>query len=321
MSLLEGHLLLDGLLAVTLLGLGWAAVATRDPRRGIPLFIAFGLLMALVWLRLDAPDVALAEAAIGAGVAGVLLLAALGDQGGSDDAAAQPAAARPLAHGILDLLTLALAALVGSAYVHAITAGDVTGLAPLVAANLPASGVDNPVTAVLLNFRSYDTLLELAVLLTAVLGIIALGPARAPHRPAEPVLAGLVSWLVPLLMLMGGYLLWVGAHAPGGAFQAGALLAGAGVVLRMAGHPSGGLPAGGILRGTVIGGVALFTLVGLALMSGGRPFLAYPAGWAGPLILLIETAATLAIAAALVLTLVGGRPLGWHGDESPGARS
>jgi energy-converting hydrogenase B subunit D len=41
------------------------------------LFIAFGLLMALAWVRLGAPDVALAEAAIGAGLTGALLMAAL----------------------------------------------------------------------------------------------------------------------------------------------------------------------------------------------------------------------------------------------------
>ena len=40
-------MLLDLLLAAMLLGLGWAAVATRDLKRGVALFIAFGLLLAL----------------------------------------------------------------------------------------------------------------------------------------------------------------------------------------------------------------------------------------------------------------------------------
>jgi uncharacterized MnhB-related membrane protein len=40
-------------------------------------FIAFSLLLALAWARLQAPDVALAEAAIGAGLTGALLLAAV----------------------------------------------------------------------------------------------------------------------------------------------------------------------------------------------------------------------------------------------------
>ena len=37
-------------------------------------------------------------------------------------------------------------------------------------AAMAQSGVDHPVTAVLLNFRAWDTLLELAVLLLALLG-------------------------------------------------------------------------------------------------------------------------------------------------------
>ena len=41
------------------------------------LFIAFGLLMALAWMRLRAPDIALAEAAVGSGITGALLLSGL----------------------------------------------------------------------------------------------------------------------------------------------------------------------------------------------------------------------------------------------------
>ena len=67
----------DGLLGLGLLGLAWRAMACEDLFKAIVLFIAFGLLMALAWVRLDAPDVALAEAAIGAGLTGALLLAAL----------------------------------------------------------------------------------------------------------------------------------------------------------------------------------------------------------------------------------------------------
>ncbi len=67
----------DALLGVALLWLAWRTLASPDLFRAIVLFIAFGLLMALAWVRLDAPDIALAEAAIGAGLTGALLLAAL----------------------------------------------------------------------------------------------------------------------------------------------------------------------------------------------------------------------------------------------------
>ncbi len=71
------QLAFDSTLGFTLLWLAWLALASPDLFRAIVLFIAFGLLMALAWVRLDAPDVALAEAAIGAGLTGALLLAAL----------------------------------------------------------------------------------------------------------------------------------------------------------------------------------------------------------------------------------------------------
>ena len=69
--------LFDWGLGLGLLWLAWRALATPALFKAVVLFIAFGLLMALAWVRLEAPDVALAEAAIGAGLTGALLLAAL----------------------------------------------------------------------------------------------------------------------------------------------------------------------------------------------------------------------------------------------------
>lgn len=69
--------LFDGLLGLGLLWLAWWVLNCPELFKAIVLFIAFGLLMALAWVRLDAPDVALAEAAIGAGLTGALLLATL----------------------------------------------------------------------------------------------------------------------------------------------------------------------------------------------------------------------------------------------------
>jgi energy-converting hydrogenase B subunit D len=67
----------DLLLALSLVGIAWRILAAAGLFQAIVLFIAFGLMMSLAWARLAAPDVALAEAAIGAGLAGVLLLDAL----------------------------------------------------------------------------------------------------------------------------------------------------------------------------------------------------------------------------------------------------
>jgi energy-converting hydrogenase B subunit D len=69
--------LLDTLLLLALLSTALAALLSRDLFRAVVLFIAFGLLLSLCWVRLEAPDLALAEAAIGAGLTGVLLLDAV----------------------------------------------------------------------------------------------------------------------------------------------------------------------------------------------------------------------------------------------------
>lgn len=82
---MNAGLLLDTLLVLILLWMAWAALAGRDLFRGIVLFIAFGLVLSMSWARLGAPDVALAEAAIGAGFAGALLLATWGRLPGTND--------------------------------------------------------------------------------------------------------------------------------------------------------------------------------------------------------------------------------------------
>lgn len=68
----------DLLLGLALLWSGWRTLTTPSLGRALVLFIAFGLLMALAWARLAAPDIGLAEAAIGAGLTGALLLDAYG---------------------------------------------------------------------------------------------------------------------------------------------------------------------------------------------------------------------------------------------------
>lgn len=69
---------LDLVVSTMLLWLAWAILSRRDLFRGIVLFIAFGMVLSIGWVRLGAPDVALAEAGIGAGVTGALLLATWG---------------------------------------------------------------------------------------------------------------------------------------------------------------------------------------------------------------------------------------------------
>lgn len=168
-----------------------------------------------------------------------------------------------------------------------------------VAARLGASGVRHPVTAVLLNFRGYDTLLEVAVLLLALLGVLAVShpaPAsglRARVAPQAP-LESLARLVAPLMVLMAGYLLWAGSHQPGGAFQAGAVLAAMAVLLYLAGLMPAWNEPGLALRAALTGGFLLFLALA-ALVPGQPALLAYPAGQAGLFILAIEAGLTLSL--------------------------
>jgi uncharacterized MnhB-related membrane protein len=66
--------LIDGTLALSLFLLAWQALTIAKLSQAITLFIAFGLLMALTWMRLAAWEVAIMEILIGVGVTGFLLL-------------------------------------------------------------------------------------------------------------------------------------------------------------------------------------------------------------------------------------------------------
>ncbi|HEY8375131.1 MAG TPA: MnhB domain-containing protein, partial [Nannocystis sp.] len=176
-----------------------------------------------------------------------------------------------------------------------------------------ATGVTHPVTAVLLGFRAYDTLLEIAVLLlalTATWSLHAELPA-APEPPIGPMQEQLVQVLLPLMILVAGHLLWVGSKGPGGAFQAGAVLAAGGVLLRLSLRPLPGWRHPARYRAFTVLGLVVFLAVGLATMSDG-PLLAYRGEQAALSILLIEAAAALSIGAILAALFVRRPP-----DKSP----
>lgn len=188
-----------------------------------------------------------------------------------------------------------------------------TGLVEMVMTNLGASGVSNPVTAVLINFRGYDTLLEMGVLLLALLGVWSLGDApQQPEVVAGAILTHVPRILVPILILVAGYLLWVGAHAPGGAFQSGSVLGAAGVLLLLTGWRIEDKFIGFPLRITLILGLAFIVLVATLPLLSGNAFFQYPLSLAGSMILLIESAATLSIGVTLTLLFLGGLPGAQH---------
>ena len=196
---------------------------------------------------------------------------------------------------------------IGLIYILAMGQKKSAGLAALVQEKLPDSGVDNPVTAVLLNFRSYDTLLEVAVLLIVAIAMLPAGQARnqglvsIDHQsPVKPILHSFLRWLIPTAVVMSGYMLWTGSHSPGGAFQAAALLAGGGILLILSGcyrFQFDSLPA----RLLLSFGLIIFVLVAAIVAIQTGTILELPGNYAGSLILLVETALTLSIASILLL--------------------
>ena len=227
----------------------------------------------------------------------------------TDIVAADPATA--MSAGLRLAVALVVAALTAALAIALITGGDAApGLQAAVMAQLADSGVENPITAVLLNFRSFDTLLEIAVLfLVAAATLPDTSPTQpfvnsiggtAINRHPEPVLITLVRLLVPATVLVSAYLLWIGAYAPGGAFQAGALLAGSGVLLSLTGRYQFCF-SGSAARWLLIAGLSVFILAAalVALQTG--LLLQYPIASAGLLILLIEATLTVSIGATLLL--------------------
>lgn len=299
--------LIDILIGVGLLWLAWRVLFSPELFKAIVLFIAFGLLMALAWVRLQAPDVALAEAAIGAGLTGALLLSAWMKLREESTQQFEQKRKRQIFVWLLAIPLLLI--IVGLGYAISLLTPYPTGLSTAVAENIDASGVSNPVTAVLLNFRVYDTLLEVAVLFLALLGVWSLEIREsAIGSEPEPVLDVLTRVLTPLLVLVAAYLLWVGAHAPGGAFQAGSVLGAAGVLLILAGwrlpHRLAGLP----LRITLVAGLSTFIAVAVLMILGGGRLLEFPSSQASQIILILEATATLSIATILAALFLTSRP-------------
>ncbi len=305
---MSGALVLDLGLAVLILAVAAWVTLTRDVFAAVVGFIAYGLLLTLAWVRLAAVDVAMTEAAIGAGVTGVLLLGAAARVRG---AGAFAEAAGPAQRGAAAVLSLLVAA--GIAVGVLWLPDKAPTLAPLAAAGLPATGLGNPVTATLMAYRAVDTLLEKVVLVLALVGVWSLAPDRlwggspGPRYRLERdgVLAFLARLLIPVGIVVGVYVLWVSADEPGGAFQGGTILAAMWILGMMAGLTEAPAVSRRRLRLVLVAGATVFLAVGLAGFVLADAFLAYPPAFAKAFILAIEVPVTLSIAATLGMLAAG----------------
>jgi multisubunit Na+/H+ antiporter MnhB subunit len=299
-------------LAGLILAMAIWTIAARTTFPAVVGFVAYGLLLTLVWMRLAAPDVALTEAAIGGGLTGVLLLGATSRLRATEQAAAaeRPGAwFRSIVAGLCVAISAAIAAVV------LLLPNPAPTLAPEAGAKLSLTGVGNAVTAVLLAYRALDTLLESAVLLLALVGVWSLAPDHfwggAPRslalRYRDGSLSLLGQVLPPIGIVLGVYIVWVGADAPGGKFQGATIIAAMWVLTMMAGLQNPPEIGRAWVRLILVAGAAFFLAVGIAGFWLAGAFLAYPTGFAKSLIVAIEVALTLSVAATLGL-LVAGPP-------------
>jgi len=146
----------------------------------------YSLLMAALWVVLDAVDVAFTEAAVGAGVTTVIMLLAIARTGyrekKSKKVSVIPIFAALSTGGLLIYATLGMPDF-GShdapAQIH---------VAPYYIERAEIeTGVPNVVTAILASYRGFDTLGEVTVIFTAGIGVLALLNGGTRRRQTQAI--------------------------------------------------------------------------------------------------------------------------------------
>lgn len=279
-------------------------------------FLMLGVVAALIWLRLGSVDVALAEAGLGGSILGaVLVCCAVGRRGSA------PSGDR------VSVWNTALAWLCGAVLVVVLSAvwvrveGSLPTWTGPVQDNVTDTGVEHEVTAVLLAFRAYDTLLESAVLMMAGLAVLTLAPAprRDPDAPRVSAALGWASRIItPVLLLVALWLLFAGSSDSGGAFQSGAVITAVLILLHIGGMDMDRLQR--LLPTLIVIGVAAFLLAAALGPFGGAAWLAFDPAWSFVAILGVEILLTVGIAAALyaifvALGLPSARPSSTRSEE------
>lgn len=224
-------------------------------------------------------------------------------------------------------MCLLILAGLGRAATAAVTAGAGVSLRDEVADAMAGTPPEHEITAVLLDFRSYDTLLEATIVLVAAVGALSLsGPAdgietsaTTPDLTADPAVRGVLTLLIPALLLLAGWILFAGSYETGGAFQAAAVLTGAAVLAVLSGNRPR-LLAGAAGRVLVTSGVVGFLVLAVVGLVGSGQWLAVDRPGAGGLIVGVETVLAIGLGAGLtVIFLAIGRGAGRIGDPAASA--
>jgi len=144
----------------------------------------YSLLMAGLWVVLDAVDVAFTEAAVGAGATTILMLLAIALTGRKE----KRVRTRPWMPLAISLATAGLLvyATLGMPNFGAVDAPAQTHVGPYyLERGETETGVPNVVTAVLASYRGFDTLGEVTVIFTAGMGVLALLSGAYRRRRSE----------------------------------------------------------------------------------------------------------------------------------------
>lgn len=282
---------LDVILLFFLAVVAIAAVRMRDLFGIAMLFGIFSFLSASLFVVLDAADVAMTEAAVGAGVSTILVLSTLAGTG----RAVRERSGRwklpllvvvmtggALLYGTLDMPRYGDPG--APIQVHPI-AHHYIHVSP------EESGIPNMVTTLLAYYRGFDTLGETAVVFTAGIGVLALigrrrrkdglpvDPSRGPDFVAEKhmVVRVVGKLMIPLILLFACYVQAHGDYGPGGGFQAGVIFA-SGLMLYMllfGIDAAERLVAPAVLQRLFALGLLLYCGVGVLNMLQGGQFLDY----------------------------------------------
>jgi multicomponent Na+:H+ antiporter subunit B len=312
------HLLnnvLLGLLMIT----GFAIVRMQSLLAVAMLTSIYSLLSASLFVVLDAVDVALTEAAIGAGISTILMLGTI---------ALTTDREKPPGH--TPLLPLIVVIFTGAALIYG--TGDMPRygdpdapvqrhVAPVYLHDTPGEiGVPNVVTSVLASYRGYDTLGEVTVIFTAGAGVLTLLGYRSGTRNRRTtgssklvVLRVIAKLFFPLILLFALYVQFHGDYGPGGGFQAGVIFA-TGFILYALGFGLANaqrvIPHG-LLRSMIALGVLIFAGVGIEGMLLGGQFLEYRVLAEDPItgqhlgIILIELGVGITVAAVMLIIYYG----------------
>ena len=292
-----------------------AIIQVRDLFAAVVLTGIFSLLSACIFTSLDAVDVAFTEAAVGAGLATVLFLAALSSTGPREKTQHQHSwsglcvcllTGGTLIYGTLDMPHLGDP----NAPVH-------QHVAPRYIAESPEEiGIPNMVTSVLASYRGYDTLGEVTVIFTAGLAVLLLLrgsgarlDAAADQAMRHAMILRVVSKLfIPLILLFALYVQFHGDFGPGGGFQAGVLFAAAFILYALiyGVEEAHRVAPPGRVQVFFALGLLLYIGTGLACLLAGGNFLEYKVLASDPIhgehygILLIELGVGITVAAVVI---------------------